>query len=158
MLPESVNTYSPVELISLLDKEYENHDTLNIFQHTIQALSLLDRQVRNGGYIQLIHNKFGEYIFENAWTEPLAYMGAGKLAGNLSAAKTLYVKHVQELEREMSLKEFSGLYDKFPAIEALHQQYLSIIDDELQHIQKFIENNYQYFEVGKKNGSVETEP
>lgn len=146
MLTKPINTYKAPKLIFFLNQEYEKYDTLNIFQHSIQALVLLDQQVRNGGYIQLMQNKFGEYIFENPWSESFAHMGAARLAENLFEAKKIYFEHKDELEAETSLKEFAEMYEKYPGLDFLHQQYLSFIDDEMQIIKKFIENNFSHFE------------
>lgn len=134
-----------INLLQSLNEKYEKADTLNIFQHTIQALLLMDSHVRAGGYIQLIQNGYGEYIFENAWPEAFRYMGAHHLAQNIVDAKDIYTHHKEELEKELTLEEFTKLYNQYPQLDTLHNQYLDFIDEELNIIKTFIDIHPQYF-------------
>lgn len=136
-----------LQLIKSLNEKYEQTETLNIFQHAIQALVILEDQVRNGGYIQLIQNKYGAYIFENAWPEVFKYMHAQKLADNINSAKVIYEENKNALEQELSLEEFTKLYDAFPELDKLHTAYVHFIDEELQTIGNFINTHPEYFNV-----------
>ncbi len=136
-----------LQLIEKLNRKYEKAQTLNIFQHAIQALTLLEAQVRTGGYIQLIQNGYGEYIFENAWPEAYRYMQATKLADNLNQAKEIYMNNKEALEKELSLEEFTKLYDAFPQFDPLHTRYINIIEEELETIKNFIHLHPEYFKI-----------
>lgn len=137
---------SMLPLLQKLHEVYEQCDTLNIFQHGIQALNILNEQVANGGYIQLIQNGFGTYVFDNPWPQVFKQMGAERLAQNISDAKVWYLQEKDILERETTLQEFTALYTTFPALDALQEAYLSIINEEQERIKEFVTLNPTYFE------------
>lgn len=142
-----MNASDIITYLQSLDEKYEKSETLNIFQHSVQAFLLLDTHVRSGGYIQLIQNGYGEYIFENAWPESFRYMGAQQLAQNILDAKEIYIHYKEELEKELTLEEFTELYNQYPQLDALQTNYLSFIDEELQTLKSFIDKYPDYFLV-----------
>lgn len=136
---------STFEKLEKLYELYETKDTLNIFQHSVQALVNIDAHLRQGGYIQLFQNGLGEYCFENPWIESFNYMGLKGIAQNLSAAKEIYVEKKADLEKEASLQEFTAMYNDYPELDILHQAYLSCIEEEMQKLIAYIDAHSEHF-------------
>lgn len=118
---------------------------LTLAQHTLMALSTLHGQVCNGGFIQLIQNGFGPYIFENPFSAQIARMDAPTLAGLLDQAKEIYLADRTYLERETSLEEFTKMYGEFTAFEPIEAQFMEVIESEGESIAAFIATNLDQF-------------
>jgi hypothetical protein len=54
----------------------ENMDLLNGYQHTLLAFRFFSEEVNEGGFVQLIQNGYGGYIFDNPVAKALKLMGA----------------------------------------------------------------------------------
>lgn len=117
-------------LYVLLDKYYElqNAEPNNIidnftnYQHTLMAYTILDAQVCNGGFIQLIENGYGKYIFESPFIETLKTLGAIKTVELLEKVYPLY-KEMKIDGEEHTLDEFSKLYTDYPQFEEYDDAY-----------------------------------
>jgi hypothetical protein len=117
----------------------------NASQHTLLAYNYLYGEVMNGGFIQLIQNGYGGYIFDNPFSEIIKTWGAEKIAGIVEEAKVIYNKYKKELEKETSLEEFSKMYSKIKDFEALESQFYDIADKETENIKKYVEENLNEF-------------
>lgn len=54
----------------------ENMEKLNGYQHTLLAFRFFTDEVREGGFVQLIQNGYGGYVFDNPTAKALKLMGA----------------------------------------------------------------------------------
>jgi hypothetical protein len=118
-------------------------------QHTLMAYKYLDSEVCNGGFIQLIHNGYGNYIFNSSFSEHLKSWGAEKSSEIVEKARMIYNKYKKELEEEKSAEEFSELYKKITEFEPLEDEYYKINDDETEKVKKYIETHLDDFAVIK---------
>jgi hypothetical protein len=118
---------------------------LTLAQHTLMALSTLHGQVYNGGFIQLIQNGFGPYIFENPFAAQIARMDAPRLAAIIDQAKEVYLTNRIYLEREISLEEFTKMYREFTAFEPKEAQFMEVIESEGESIATFIATHLDQF-------------
>jgi hypothetical protein len=125
------------------DKEIMNE--FNEYQHTLMAYMYLDSEVCNGGFIQLIQNGYGGYIFNNPFSEYIKSWGAKKVAGIVDRAKVIYDKYKKELEEEKSMEEFSEVYKKITEFEPLESEYYKINDSETEKIKEYVENHLNNF-------------
>jgi hypothetical protein len=125
------------------DKEIMNE--FNKYQHTLMAYMYLDSEVCNGGFIQLIQNGYGGYIFNNPFSECIKSWGAEKVAGIVDRAKAIYDKYKKELEEEKSTEEFSEVYKKITEFEPLESEYYKINDSETEKIKEYVENHLNNF-------------
>ncbi|HCB88863.1 MAG TPA: hypothetical protein DEP71_06225, partial [Porphyromonadaceae bacterium] len=58
----------------------ENMHKLNGYQHTLLAFRFFTDEVREGGFVQLIQNGYGGYLFDNPAAKALKSMGAKGLS------------------------------------------------------------------------------
>jgi hypothetical protein len=125
------------------DKEIMNK--FNEYQHTLMAYMYLDSEVCNGGFLQLIQNGYGGYIFNNPFSKYIKSWGAEKAAEIVDKAKIIYNKYKNELEKERSMEEFSELYKKITEFESLEDEYYEINDHETEKIKEYVENHLNNF-------------
>jgi hypothetical protein len=119
----------------------------NDSQLTLLAYNILYGQVSNGGFIQLIHNGYGGYIFDGPFSEIVKPWGAVKTAEIVDEAKIVYDKHKEELEQEKTAEEFSELYTKIKDFEELETEFYEVMDKETEIIRKYVEDNVNDFVI-----------
>lgn len=134
------------EIISSSSKdEDEVLDEFTDEQHMLMEFNVLYGQVTNGGFIQLIQNGYGSYIFDNPFADGIKAWGATATAEIVDLAKVIYDTHRDDLERERTLDEFSKMYKTYPDFAPLEDRFYEIIDQELEIIKEFISNNLHLF-------------
>lgn len=114
-------------------------------QNILMAFNVFDSQVSNGGFIQLIENGFGPYIFDSPLSDHLRDWGLNRTADIIDQAAVLYHGKREILEREKSLEEFTKLYREHPEFEPLESEYYTIADSERQLLKKYIEAQQDEF-------------
>ncbi len=111
----------------------ENMAQLNADQITLLAWDTLHSEVMDGGFVQLIHNGYGGFIFRNPVAKMMRIWGIDTLASLLNKARKLYDKYHREIERDCTDEEFMALFEQMPAFDDL--------DD------AFVENEEQWTEM-----------
>lgn len=88
---------------------------LNSDEITLLAYSILRQQLLEGGFIQLIQNGYGPFIFLNPFAKALRLWGAKEFSKWLYDARALYEKTAEEIERPTQTdEEFMALYEQYP--------------------------------------------
>ncbi len=122
----------------------------NNSQHTLMAFNFLYGQVCNGGFLQLIQNGYGNYVFDSPFVEDIRIWGAEKIADIVEDAKVIYEKNREELEKEITIEEFSAMYKEFTEFEPLDDRFYEVMDIEIKKIKDWVENHLSDFAVIKK--------
>ena len=86
---------------------------LNAHQVTLLAYRILRDEVMDGGFVQLIHNGYGPFIFKNPFARMMREWGIDELATLVNKAHRLYKKHHVEIEKECGDDEFMALFEQF---------------------------------------------
>ncbi len=127
------------------DINAENMDQLNGYQHTLLALRFFSEEVNEGGFVQLIQNGYGGYIFDNPVAKALKQMGAKGLSKILYKAKEIYDLHRTELERETSDEEFAAMYVDFEEFDELEEKFFYTEEEETGIIAQYVDENIDDF-------------
>lgn len=78
----------------------ENMQQLSVSQITLLAYDILHEEVMDGGFVQLIYNGYGGFIFDNPFAKVLRDWGLRDLAKMLFAVRKLYKEHGAKICRE----------------------------------------------------------
>ncbi len=127
------------------DITVENMGLLNGYQHTLLALRFFSEEVNEGGFVQLIQNGYGGYIFNNPVAKALKLMGATGLSKILYKAKEIYDAHREELERETTDEEFTAMYVDFEQFDELEEKFFYIEEEEIQLIAQYVDEHLEDF-------------
>ena len=127
------------------DITVENMDKLNGYQHTLLAFRFFTDEVREGGFVQLIQNGYGGYVFDNPTAKALKLMGAKGLSKILYKAKEIYDTHRDELERDTTEEEFMAMYEKFEQFDELEEKYMEIEEEQTAIIAEYVDENMEDF-------------
>ena len=123
----------------------ENMDKLNGYQHTLLALRFFTEEINEGGFVQLIQNGYGGYIFDNPVAKALRQMGAKDLSKILYKAKEIFDAHRTELERETTEEEFNAMYVDFEQFDELEEKFFYIEEEETGIIAVYVDEHIEDF-------------
>jgi hypothetical protein len=108
----------------------ENMAELNADQITLLAYQTLHDEVMDGGFVQLIHNGYGGFIYRNPFAKAMRKWGLHDLYKLINKSHTLYNKYHDEIELDCTDDEFMAMFEKY--------QEFDDYDDE------FVENEEQW--------------
>lgn len=118
---------------------------LNGWQNSLLAYHLFREEVMQGGFVQLIQNGYGGFIFKNPFAKALRLFGADELSKLVYKAKEIYDKHTAELEAETNDEEFHAMYEKFEAFDELEERFFEIEEECTLTIAEYVDSHLDDF-------------
>jgi len=104
-----------------------NADTMqeiNADQITLLAYVSLRDEVMNGGFIQLIYNGYGGFIFKNPFSKVMKIWGLDDLHRLINKVHKLYSKYHEEIEADCTDEEFMALFEKMPEFDDFDDEFI----------------------------------
>ncbi len=123
----------------------ENMGQLTSDQITLLAWDTLHEEVMDGGFVQLIHNGYGPFMFKNPVAKALKLWGLRDLSKLIYDAHTLYTKHGTAIEKDCSDEEFMALFEQFPDFDNLDDEFIEHEEDWTALIAEYIDQNIEKF-------------
>jgi hypothetical protein len=123
----------------------ENMSLLNGNQHTLLAYHFFSKEMRDGGFVQLIQNGYGGYIFSNPFAKAIKQFGAVELSKLIYKAKEIYDPNKTRLERETTDEEFNALYVDFEVFDDLEEIYFDIEEKQTSLIAAYVDEHITDF-------------
>lgn len=123
----------------------DNMSVLNGSQHTLLAHRFFQDEMRDGGFVQLIQNGYGGYIFGNPFAKAIKQFGAVELAKLIYKAKEIYDPNKAALERETTDEEFNALYVDFEVFDDLEEIYFDIEEQQTALIAAYVDEHIADF-------------
>jgi hypothetical protein len=128
----------------------ETMGELNTDQITLLAWDMLHEEVMDGGFVQLIHNGYGPFIFKNPFAKALNKMWKMReLSKLVYDAHSLYVKYGAEIEKDCTDEEFMALFEKYPEFDDLDDQFVENEEQYTEQVARYIDENIEKFAVVK---------
>lgn len=118
---------------------------LNADQVTLLAWDILHDEVMDGGFVQLIHNGYGPFIFKNPLAKALKMWGLRELSKLIYDAHTLWLKHREEIERDCSDEEFMALFERFPEFDDLDDAFVENEEEWTAMIAHYVDEHIECF-------------
>ena len=104
----------------------ETMPKLNGYQISLLAYHYFRREVNEGGFVQLIYNGYGSFIFENPFAKAMRMMGAREFSKLVYSARKVYEENKEELTREKTDEEFMATYERFEAFDKLEEEFMEM--------------------------------
>lgn len=123
----------------------DNMSKLNGMQHTLLAWHFFSTEMRDGGFVQLIQNGYGGYIFQNPFAKAIKQFGAVDLGKLIYKAKEIYDPNKAELERETTEEEFNAMYVDFEVFDELEEQYFNMEEQQTALIAAYVDEHITDF-------------
>ena len=94
---------------------------------TLLAYSILRDQLLEGGFIQLIQNGYGPFIFLNPFAKAMRLWGLKDFSKWIYDARELYERTRENLERPTETdEEFMALYEQYPEWDEFDDEFIEI--------------------------------
>lgn len=97
---------------------------LNSDQITLLAYDILHNEVMDGGFVQLIYNGYGSFLFRNPFAKAIKGWGIDELASLVKKAGKLYFKYKNEIERECTDDGFMAMFEQYPEFDDLDDLFV----------------------------------
>lgn len=131
------------------DLTAENMGELNADQITLLSWEILHDEVMDGGFVQLIYNGYGPFIFKNPFAKALRQWEMREPSKLIYDAHTIWLKHREKIEKEMSDEEFMALFEQFPDFEDLDDKFIENEEVWTEDIAHYIDDHLEKFAVIK---------
>lgn len=118
---------------------------LNGEQITLLAYIMFRDEVMNGGFIQLIHNGYGPFIFENPFAKAMRLMGAKPFSKLVYEGRALYEKYGVELTKECNEQEFMELFERFPEFDDLDDEFIEMEEQVTATLACYVDEHLELF-------------
>jgi hypothetical protein len=120
---------------------------LNSDQVTLLAWDVLHEELMDGGFVQLIHNGYGSFIFKNPLAKALKLWGLRELSKLIYSAHTLYIKYGEQIERDCTDDEFMALFEQFPEFDDLDDTFVEEEEKWTADIAHYIDEHIERFAI-----------
>ena len=123
----------------------ENMPELNSDQITLLAWEILHDELMDGGFVQLIHNGLGNFIFKNPFAKALRLWGLRDLSKLIYDGHTLWLKYREEIEKDCSEEEFMALFERYPEFDDLDDKFVENEEAWTEDIAHYIDDHLEKF-------------
>lgn len=123
----------------------ETMPMLNVNQITLLAYDIFHEEVMDGGFVQLIHNGYGGFIFQNPFAKVLKMWGLRDLSKLIYNGRELYFKYKDKLEKDCSDEEFMALFEQFPEFDDLDDDFVEHEEEWTEQIAIYVDEHISDF-------------
>lgn len=118
---------------------------LNGSQITLIAYTILRGELLEGGFIQLIHNGYGAFIFENPFAKAMRLWGSKELCNKIYDARKLYEKYKDQITKDCSEEEFMALYEQYEDFDEYDDDFVEAEPGYTEVIASYVVNHIDEF-------------
>ena len=118
---------------------------LNGWQHTLLGYRLFCEEVGEGGFVQLIQNGYGPYIFLNPFAKAMRLMGAKGFSKLVYEARKIYDANRADLERERGEEEFMAMYERYEAFDDLEERFAEMEEEVTSQVARYVDGHLDSF-------------
>lgn len=123
----------------------ETMPRLSADQITLLAYMIVRDEVMDGGFIQLIHNGYGPFIFLNPFAKAIKQWGLRDLAKLIYDGRRLYEQHAEALTRDCSDEEFMALFEQYPEFDDLDDAFVELEEEATEQVARYIDEHLENF-------------
>ena len=125
-----------------------NAETLPLLsgeQTTLLAYFILREEVMDGGFIQLIHNGYGPFIFLNPFAKAMRLWGAHAFSKLVYKGRKLFELHERALTADCSDEQFMALFEKYPEFDDLDDEFIEMEEEVTDLIAHYVDEHLEQF-------------
>lgn len=118
---------------------------LNGYQHTLLGYHFFREEVMEGGFVQLVQNGYGPYIFDNPFAKAMRLFGAKDFSKLIYEAKKIYDAHRTDLEKDCTEEEFMAMYEQYEAFDDLEEKFMEEEELITAQIAAYVDEHLDFF-------------
>jgi len=123
----------------------ETMQKLNAEQITLWGYAILHEELMDGGFVQLIHNGYGAFLWKNPTDKAFRNWGLVELSKLIKKSHFLYKSHHEEIEGDMSDEEFMALYERFPEFDDFDDEFVENEEEWTSKVAFYIDEHIDGF-------------
>lgn len=123
----------------------ENMPLLQADQITLLAWNILHEEVMDGGFVQLIYNGYGPFIFKNPVAKAFRIWGLRDLSKLIYEAHTLYEKYHTTIQQVSTDDEFMALFEQMPEFDDLDDAFVEHEEEWTALVAQYIDEHIDCF-------------
>ena len=128
----------------------ETIQEINAQQITLLAYHILRDEVMDGGFVQLIHNGYGPFIFKNPFDKAIRAWGLADLCSLIRKVHKLYNRFHEEIERECSDEEFMAMFEQMPEFDEFDDRFVENEEEWTALVARYVDEHIGQFAVIEK--------
>lgn len=114
-------------------------------QITLWGYWIVREEVMDGGFVQLIHNGYGPFVFLNPFAKALRLWGLKDLSKLIYRGRELYEEKRELIERELTDDEFMALYEQLPEFDDLDDEFLVDEEEFTEAVARYVDDHLTDF-------------
>ena len=123
----------------------ETMPLLNGMQHTLLGYHFLREELNVGGFVQLIQNGYGPYIFDNPFAKAMRLFGLKEFSKLIYAAKKIYDENKADLEKERDDDEFMAMYEQYEVFDDLEEEFMEMEEYVTAKLAEYVDEHLELF-------------
>ncbi len=123
----------------------ETMPNLSSEQITLLAYWIVRREVMEGGFIQLIHNGYGPFIFLNPFAKAMRLWGAREFSKLVYEGRRLYEQYAESLTQECTDEEFMALYEQYDEFDVLDDEFIEMEEGVTKVVAHYVDEHIGQF-------------
>ena len=127
------------------DLNAQSMQQLSADQITLLAYMIFRSEVMDGGFIQLIHNGYGPFIFLNPFAKAMRLWGAKDFCDLIYKGRKLFEKYADELTGDCSDEEFMALFEKYPEFDELDDEFVEMEEEVTETVARYVDEHIEGF-------------
>lgn len=123
----------------------ETMPQLSADQITLLAYMIVRDEVMDGGFIQLIHNGYGPFIFMNPFAKAMRIWGAKDFQKLIYRGRELFLEHQDELTKDCTDEEFMALFEQHPEFDDLDDEFIEMEEEVTEIVARYVDEHIENF-------------
>lgn len=123
----------------------ENMSLLNGYQHSLLGYHFFRQEVNDGGFVQLIQNGYGPYIFDNPFAKAMRLFGVKDFSKLIYGAKKIYDENRKDLEKDCTEDEFMAMYEQYEAFDELEEEFMEMEEYVTAKLAEYVDEHLEQF-------------
>lgn len=123
----------------------ETMPLLNGYQHSLLGYYFFREEVLEGGFVQLIQNGYGPYIFDNPFAKAMRLFGAKEFSKLVYEAKKIYDANKVELEKDCTDDEFMAKYEQYEAFDDIEERFMEMEEFVTETLAEYVDEHISDF-------------
>ena len=128
----------------------ETIQEINAQQITLLAYHILRDEVMDGGFVQLIHNGYGPFIFKNPFDKAIRAWGLADLCNLIRKVHKLYNRFHEEIERECSDEAFMAMFEQMPEFDEFDDRFVENEEEWTAQVARYVDEHIGQFAMIEK--------
>ncbi|MBQ0020235.1 MAG: DMP19 family protein [Bacteroidales bacterium] len=123
----------------------ETMPKLNADQITLLAYMTVREEVMDGGFVQLIHNGYGPFIFLNPFAKAMRQWGCKEFTNLIYDGRKLFEQYGDELTKDCTDEEFMALFEQYPEFDDLDDRFIEMEEEVTETVARYVDENIERF-------------